>query len=338
MLDIFNSDFFSIVSLTDAINKPIFKPGRIGEMGVFLEKGITTTTAVFEERDGVLVLVSPSPRGAPGQTLPKPKRVGRAIAIPHFEIDDAIYADEVQGVRAFGQESQVEMVQDKVSERLMIHRSSHEVTLEYARVGAWIGVVTYADTTTLDLFDFFGVTQEAEVDFDLDNATPAAGVLRKKCAAVIRLVSKNLGGLPFTGLHALCGDAFFDDLLAHAEVRTTFLNNPAAAQLRQAYIQNGSSFGTFEFGGIVWENYRGYVGSTDFINTDKCHIAPVGVPGLFQTLFAPADYVETVNTRGRRMYAKQYLMDNDKGVNLDTQMNALNVCTRPKALIKGKRT
>ena len=56
----------------------------------------------------------------------------------------------------------------------------------------------------------------------------------------------NLDGVPFNGVYALCGDNFFDSLLAHVEVRNTFLNNPAAAQLRAAYIQNGQSYGAFE--------------------------------------------------------------------------------------------
>ena len=61
------------------------------------------------------------------------------------------------------------------------------------------------------------------------------------------------------------------------------------------------------------------------------------MPGLFRTYYAPADYIETVNTIGRRLYAKQYDMPNGKGVHLDTQMNALNICTRPKVLIQGKQ-
>jgi hypothetical protein len=175
--------------------------------------------------------------------------------------------------------------------------------------------------------------------FDLANATPANGALRKACAAVIRQVSNNLGGMPFTGLHALCGDAFFDALLANAEVRNTFLNKPGAAELRKAYVING---GQLRFVRIrrhrLGELPRHVGGTSGFINTDKCHIFPLGVPNLFRTYFAPADYIETVNTIGQRMYMKQYLMDNDKGVNLDSQMNALSLCTRPKALIKGKRT
>jgi hypothetical protein len=339
MLDVFNQDAFSVVSLTDAINKPKFVPGRLGQLGIFQETPVATTSVSIEERDGLLVLVSPTPRGGPGVTLDKAKRTARVLKVPHFEINDGVMAEEVQNVRPFGQESGLETVQTVVAGRLLSHRSSHEATLEYARVGAVIGVVTYADSSTLNLFTEFGVSQDAEIAFDLANATPAAGALRKAVQnKVIRGMAKNLDGIPFTGVRAICGDDFFDDLLANVEVRAAFLNNPAAKALLDAYIQgNGQSYGAFEFAGVVWENYRGAVGSTTFVNADKAHFFPTGVPGLFRTYFAPADYMETVNTLGQRVYAKQYAMDNDKGVNLDSQMNTLNICTRPKSLIKGKR-
>jgi hypothetical protein len=338
MLDVFNQDAFTVVSLTDAVNKPKFVPGRLGQLGIFQETAIATTSVLLEERDGLLVLVPPTQRGGPGTTLDKPKRGARSLAVPHFEINDAVMAEEVQNVRPFGDESGLETVQTVVADRLLGHIDSHEATLEYARVGAVVGVVTYADGSSLDLFDTFGVAQEAEIDFDLDNANPASGALAKKCNAAIRLMAGNLGGVKFAGARAICGDAYFDDLRAHPEVRASYLNTPQAEQLRQAQIAgDGMSYGFLDFGGILWENYRGSVGATAFVNTDKCHIFP-NTPRLFRTYFAPADYVETVNTLGKRRYAKQYEMDNGKGVHLDSQMNALNLCLRPKALLKGKRT
>jgi hypothetical protein len=342
MLDIFKSDAFSLLSLTDAINNLKFVPGRLGKLGLFTSTGVTTTSIAIEEKNGVLILVSPSPRGAPGQTVDKGKRKIRNLSIPHFEINDAIMADEVQGVRAFGSETELETVIGKVNERLGEHNQSFSATEEYARVGAFKGIITYADGSTTNLFTEFGVSQPSEMDFDLDNANPAEGVLRRKCAAVLRGMGAAFNGLPFSGVLAQCGDAFFDDLVAHKEVRDTFKNTSQAGELRSGYIttpnQETLIYSTFEFGGIIWENYRGQVGDTAFVDTNKCHFAPTGAPGLFRTYNGPADYNETVNTLGRRLYAKQYPMQNDKGVNLDVQMNQLNICTRPKCLQGGRRT
>jgi Phage major capsid protein E len=337
MQDIWHDPAFGVVSLTDAINKPIFQPGRIGQMGIFTETGVTTVDIAIEEKGGILALIPPTPRGGPGTTLPKTGRTLRVLRAPHFEINDGIMAEEVQGVRAWGSDGgQVEVLMDKVAERLVIHRSSMEATMEYARAGAIKGIIVYPDGSQTNLFNEFEVTPEPPIDFDLDNPTPVGGVLREQCAKLIRTMSRNLGGIPYTGVTALVGDDFFDALLKHPEVRATFLQTPDAAQLRLPYVNfQGQIYGTFPFGGIVWENYRGYVGGTEFIETDKAYFFPTGTPNLFKTYLAPADYNETVNTQGQRMYAKQYDMPNDKGVHLDVQMNPLNICTRPKALMQG---
>jgi hypothetical protein len=340
MLDVFKNDAFSVISLTDAINRVKFVPGRIGAMGLFTPSGITTTSAAIEEKDGILELVAPTPRGGPGKTVGVTRRTLRSITIPHFELNDAVMADQVLGVRAWGSETEVETVQGKLAERMAVHSQSFEATTEYARIGAIKGLVTYADGSSLDLFDLFEVDAESERDWDLDNANPAAGILRKTCAAVYRQMAGILDGIPFSGIHAFCGDAFFDDLIAHTEVRATYLQQQEASQLRTGYVDGGAggSYGSFNFGSITWENYRGAVGGTSFIDTNKAHFFPVGVPNLFRTYWAPADYIETVNTIGQRVYAKQYEMPNGKGIHFDTQMNELNICTRPRVLLKGKRT
>lgn len=335
VLDVFKSDAFSVLSLTDAINKQPFVPGRAGQVIPWAEGGVATTSIMIEEYEGELKLINPTPRGAPGTAIAKAKRTARNLSVPHYEINDAIYAESVQGVRAFGQESQVQTVQGMVDARLAEHVQLRlDPTLEYQRIGAIKGTILNGDATTLyNLFTEFGVTQEGELDFDLDNANPTSGAVRKQCTAAVRLVAKNLGGVPLAGVHAFCGDAFWDDLIAHPEVRETYKNQAEASQLR-----GNAAYEVLDYGGIRFENYRGSVGATAFVHTDKCHIFAVGVPGLFRTVYAPADYVETVNTLGLPRYARQYAMDNGKGVNLDVQMNALSYCTRPKSLIQGKRT
>ena len=342
MLDVFKGDGFSTQSLTDAINKIPFAPGRAGMLIPWREQGVRTLSIAIEEKSGQLALINPTPRGGPGDAIEKQKRTLRSLSIPHYQRDDAVWADEVQGIRAFGSETELETVQGKIDERMQEHVDfGFDPTLEYQRVGAVKGIILNADGSTLyNLFTEFGVSQEGEIDFDLDNATPASGALRKKCAQTVRLCMNNLGGVPVVGIHAFCGDTFFDDLLAHKEVVASYTGTPMAEVLRTGYVYpNGMKiYGAFEFGGIVWENYRGSHNGTDpIIAATKCHIFPIG-NGLFRTVYGPADYMETVNTLGLPRYAKQFPMPNDKGVSLEMQSNALSYCTRPKSLLLGKNT
>lgn len=337
--DFFDGNGFTVATLTDAINKVPFIPGRAGQVVDWTEDGVATTNIIIDEREGELVLLNPTRRGGPGNASGvDEKRNARSLIIPHYEYNDFIAADSVQGVRAFGMGSQLETLQDRVNARLQTHvQLRHDPTLEHQRIGAIKGVILKADGTTLyDLFSEFGVTQEAEVNFDLANANPAAGALRKVCDQIDRKVAKAMGGVPYARLHAFCGDDFWDALVGHPEVREVYL----ASQTLAMQLLNPTAYGksALQVGNITFENYRGAVGGTDFIDTNKCHVFPVGSPGLWRTVYAPADWEETVNTLGLPRYAKQYPTASGKGRHLDSQMNALSYCTRPKALIKGKRT
>ncbi len=89
---------------------------------------------------------------------------------------------------------------------------------------------------------------------------------------------------------------FFADLVAHKEVRETYLNTAAAADLRGRVGEEVS------FGGISFRRYRGGLGFG--VPTDKAYFYPEGVEGLFEIYFAPADTFETVNTLGLPLYAR----------------------------------
>ena len=134
LLDIFNDDAFSLTSLTATINDQPYQPGRIGNLGLFAESGINTTTAVVESRNGELVLLSTSERGAPAPQAKGGKRQVRSFVIPHIPYDATIVADEVRNVRAFGSESALEGVRTVVNQRLASMNANHEVTLEHLRL------------------------------------------------------------------------------------------------------------------------------------------------------------------------------------------------------------
>lgn len=338
MLDIFNNTAFSFVRLTDAINQLKFAPGRIEQLGLFTPDPVDTTSVAIDLMDdGVFRIIAPTPRGGPGETLPPETSSMLAIKIPHFEINDGISADSVQGRRAWGTENELETVLGKVNRRQSQHGISLNVTQEYARIGAIKGIVTYAGTTpALNLFTTFGVAAQTEVAFNL--AVSTNGVVRAFTADIVRTISAALGGLPFDHVHAFVGKTFMDGLIKNAEVRASFQNTPAAQWLRDGYVDTRGNkiFGAFVFGDIVFEEYRGNSELATYVADDKAYFFPVGVPGLFRTYYGPADYNETVNTLGRPRYTKMKPFANDKGYHLDSQMNNLEICTRPRALVSGR--
>lgn len=329
-LDVFQNDAFSLIQLTAAINKAPYKPARIGQLGLFGEQGITTTHVMVEERDGLLTLVPTSPRGGvPDAIGDTPRRV-RSFVVPHLARRSKIMADTIQGVRAFGSETELEVVQRVVDQRLATLRAMLEVTLEYHRMGAIKGVILDADGTTpiYNLFAEFGVGQQT-ANMVLQTSTTD---VRAKCVAIIRQIEGELGAAMYDGIRAFCSASFFDALVGHAEVKETFKYQESPI-LRQD-LRRG-----FQFGGITWEEYRGSVGSVSFIEDGYAYVFPEGVQTengpLFQTNFAPADYLETANTLGLPLYAKQAIdAQFQKFVDLEAQSNPLSLCLRPRAVVK----
>ena len=54
----------------------------------------------------------------------------------------------------------------------------------------------------------------------------------------------------------------------------------------------------------------------------------------FKTALAPGEFMDTVNTEGEWLYARQEMKDFNRGVDLWIESNQLPYCTRPKLLVK----
>lgn len=341
-LDIFRSDAFSMVSLTTAVNNVPFQPRRLSQLNLFNPRPVRTTTVAVEEMSGVLSLIQTTPRGAPLDQRNTEKRKIRDFRTVRIAKMDHLTADEIQNIRAFGSETELMQVQDEVARRLngptgLLRQI--ELTWENMMLGAVQGVVTDADGSTIyDWFSEFSITQATEIDFDLDNASPASGAVRKNCSKVVRQMMQAAAGAWIPGqtmVHALCGDAFWDDLTAHTEVRQTYLNTMEARDLR-----NGIAYESFAYGGVIWENYRGTDdGSTVAIGTDKAKFFPVNAPGVFEMAYAPAETFDYVNTPGQPVYAMAIPDDKRNAfVDLEVYSYPLPICTRPGMLQRAKRT
>ncbi len=331
MLNPFASDAFSMAALTAAINKIPNTYGRLEQLNLMPAQGVRIRTIIIEEMSGVLNLLPTKPVGAPGTVGIQGKRKVRSFVIPHIPHDDVVLPEEVQGIRAFGSETEVDALSNLLAQKLANMRAKHAITLEHLRMGALKGVILDADGSTLyDLYAEFGITAKT-VDFALD---VAGTEVLLKVLEVKRHIEDNLKGEFMTGIRALCSPEFFDALTTHAKVKEAF----SRWQNGLALLSDNRT--GFTFGGVTFEEYRGQATDADgnvrkFIAANEAHFFPESTASTFRTYYAPADFNETANTLGLPLYAKQEPRKFGRGTDVHTQSNPLPICLRPEVLVKG---
>ena len=325
-MSIFNSDLFTATRLTAAINEAEYTPRRIGEMGVFEAEGIRTTALQIEKSGNVLGLVEAKERGAPGTVITGDKRNMVTFSTAHLPTTATILADEVQNVREFGSEDELQAVQSVINKRLSKMARSIDLTHEFHRIGAIKGQILDSDgaTVLVDLFQAFGITQQT-VAMQLGTATTD---VQGKCLDVLEAMEAGLGDAFFSGGRVLCGKNFWKKFITHKMVKDAYQRYMDGAQLR------GDAREELPFGGLIFERYRGSVGGAAFIGDEEAYAMPMGTEDLVIARFAPPDYMSAVNTTGRPLYASSEALPHDKGVSLEAQSNPAHLCTRPKACIK----
>ena len=330
MQNVFANPAFTMANLTAAINHVPNRYGRLEALNLFPAKPTRFRQILIEERNGVLNLLPTLPVGSPGTVGVRGKRKMRSFVVPHIPHDDVVAPEEVQGIRAFGSETELETVAGVLAQHLETMRNKHAITLEHLRMGALKGEILDADGSSIyDLFGEFNITPKS-INFAL--ATDGTNV-RQKCIDVLAHIEGNLRGEFMTSVRCLCSPEFFEKLTGHPKVEKAYENFQQGVMLRDD-VRAG-----FTFGGITFEEYRGQAtdGNGDsrrFIAAGEAHAFPVGTVDTFATHFAPADFNETVNTLGQPVYAKQEPRKFERGTDLHTQSNPLPMCHRPGVLVK----
>ncbi|WP_462383380.1 major capsid protein [Pseudomonas sp. Marseille-QA0892] len=327
-LDIFNDDAFSVTGLTTAINMPQEGQQQATRLdSLFEEEGVTSTSVYIEREHDTLTLVPAKDRNAPADPTSGDRRDMIPFSTIHLPTRATIMADEVQGVRAFGTESELETIQARVQKRLDKMRRRLDATIRYQRVGAVTGKVYDADgqRVLLDLHKAFGI-QENTVDLKLSVSEQklllAINDAKRKSEDVVG------GSGIITGWLGLAGRGFFDSLVTHPVVEKAYDRWNDGQFLREG------GWNAFRYGGVDWEEFYGKVGDVTYVDPNVAYLIPLGIDGMFLTKFAPANYIETVNTEGLPYYASQELLRHNKGVDLEAQSNPLSLVTMPRAIIK----
>jgi hypothetical protein len=324
------NDAFNLVSLSEALNIIPNNYGLIRTSGLFKNKPVRSRTIMIEKKNNTLNLLQTLPVGSPGQKNKMGFRDVRSFVIPHIPFDDVILPQEYDGLRAFGSENTLETLASIMNDHLQTMKNKHAITQEYQQMGALKGIVYDADGSTIyNYFHEFTVKQEA-VDFVLGTAgTDILG----KCTEVARIMEDNLQGETMNGINVLVDATFWDKFIAHAKVSAAYDRWRDGAALREDLRDS------FYFGKLNFKEYRGT--ATDFNGVARPFLPsgegiayPLGTQNVFKNFICPADFLETVNTLGQPMYAKQEARQFNRGIDIHTQANQLPMCMRPSLIVR----
>lgn len=331
-LNVFDQDAFSCLELTNGVVRMPNLYGRIGELGIFSDFGVTTTSIMVEMKEGVLNLLPPTQRGGETAVNKTEKRSVVPIAIPSYSLTDYVLPDEVQNIRAFGSTDEMETIFNRVAQKLQTMKNKHDITLEHLRAGAIQGQIRDDKGQVMyDLFEIFKVPENS-VDFDFGND---AASVDATCREVSYIIEENLKGENMTYIHGLCDRVFFEHLVKHPSMKEAYYAYQGSTPYREDKRMR------FEFQNLVFEVYVGKVSNAlgevfPLIPENTCRFFPMGTMETFYTYYAPGDFEETVNTIGLPYYAKQEPGEFGRSRKLLTQTNPLPLCLRPEVLVKGK--
>lgn len=333
-MNVFTQDAFSAISLTEAVRRSQTIPGLIGSLNLFTPVPIRTRALAVEQKANTLRIIQTSEPGAPRTYRSIDKASVVDLRVRRIEEASVITAESLQGIRAFGSETELKTLQREVAERQQSCIDDLSTTVERLRLSCINGILLDADDSVIyNYYTTFGFTQAAEIDFSWTTRTACKKFV---AANVTRPIIRALGGVAPPGMRivALCGDDFYDDLQENAEYRATYLNNINAPKLLENTV-----FDAIDAWGVTWINYRGTDdNSAVSIAVDKCKFFPVGVRGLFQEAFAPAPTMSLVNTRGQEWYSRAVVDDDrEEWVAIEIESHRLPICTRPEVLLRGDK-
>ena len=328
----FDAGGYSLAEMTQAINILPDLYTRLGQIGLFRFESVSQRAIVIEQREGVLSLLPSVPLGAPATVGTREARSMRSFALPWIPHDDVILPGDIQGRPALGVSDAADPLVEVMNRTLTLMRRKHAQTREYMEMNALRGVVKDgAGTTLYNYFSEFGLEQ-ISIDFTLGTATTS---VQTKVRTTLRAIEDNLLGETMSTAHALVSSEFFDKLISHPKTEEAYKffsatgGQPLREDMRRA----------FPFAGILFEEYNRSVtlstgGAERLIPAGEGIAFPLGTFDTFTTYGGPANLLETANTLGLPLYARQHLDEKGRWIDLMTDASILPVNKRPRMAIR----
>ena len=323
---------FTFETLVGCVNSVPFEPKYLQDIGLYDYASAYTSTVEVEFDGQVINLVQTSQPGTPGLQVSRNPRNIYTFNASRIAETVVVYADEVAAIRALGS-TELETVQTHADKKLQNAVRNIRSTMEWQRAQTAQGRLLDADGTVIN--DYFSLLNVSEPTQDMTLGTTSEGHLNSVCTTILNTLEDALGNLvPGVPPIAICGRTFFQNFITHPNVLDAYKYFEATQQKLNPNRQD-VRYDDFQFGGIIWRQYRGKVNGTAYVPDAYARIVVDGLSGTYLGEFCPPrDIVDQVNKLGQPLYPTVYPLPHNAGYEFRIQSNVLHVMTRPAAAIK----
>lgn len=328
---------YEIVDWTAELNSIPNTYGLTQELGIFRNEPVAQNTIQFEAFNQTIGLVKDQYRGHRNNVNSDDTRKAHAYILAHFPLDDALFARELVGKRAYGSMDAAETEAAAIARKMERIRRSHAITAEVARVHTLTTGTQYAPngTVSANFYTDFGVTQKV-INFAL--AGTGANLVRDKTREAIDHIQLNILSGEMTSNHvALCSPSFFDALVSQTGVMEAW--RYAQGQLNLAGF-NERGFKTGQYDEITFANcrfirYNGYKpDGSAMIPAGEAYILPLGTEDTFVSYYGPAERFDTINTLGEEAYMWTQRSEDNTQIKVSSETNFAHLVRRPQVVVK----
>lgn len=344
-----------VVNRTDILREIPNNVGITNALGIFTDVYQSQKTVEITRTVGRNHLLTDRNWDERNQTVVSGERSYLTLKIPHFPADDAIVPNDIDGVvqaDSVNDAINLETVNSVRADKMITLREAHGLTLETARMQLITTGTVYAPNGTMrtsygDTVNFyteFGVTR-TEIPVALSAAADPREAMSEILQSARQGVRNASGGV--RRFVALCSTEFFNALWTNPFVTDAvkYFQQPQSQQILTGqptgFAGLGAGFRSLELWGITWVD-AGDAGYDDpetgefvpHVPAGDAYVVPVGVRGMFQTYYAPANRFSTVNRSAQGSYWFEYANQKDDIIEIMTEQNFLNAVLYPQAIIR----
>lgn len=328
-----NNGQFKVTDLTAQLNLIQPKWTFLGDRGLFSAEGVSQDSLTVEVVEDSIQLIGDVRRGTRHTVNSDDTRKIITMPIPHFTLDDAIFAAELSGRRAYGRDG-ADTATEVRARKLTSMMTKWDATHEAARVLAITEGKAYAPngTVAVDYYAEFGVTRK-QVDFLLGTAGTDIVAKNEEVIAHIQDNTKNVGGIG--NILVMASPEWFTKYVNQANVKDAYkFYSSTQEPARNRLGGNATRFRTFVHAGLEIVEYRGSYNGTRLVPAGKAYAFPEGVDDMFITYYSPAQTFDLVNTIGEKAYMWEIQSPRNDQIALESESNFINVVRRPQSVVE----